>query len=237
MQSRYIKHHIQREIFQNLRKSGPTRYKNLKIDSIESSLFVYHLKELTKSSLIEKDSDGMYRLTENGVKLAQHYSSEIGDMRLSVPSYTIIIARSTKNKWLLYKREKAPFMGYYSTVSGKIHHGESLNVSLKRETNEVFGTEIITNPQFICYSSIVIHGAESDATTHITGPVWFIDKVREESINKNYKKGVLCWENWEKLPYDRFIPGWNEMVGRVKSGDKSILDLELHTNTNNITAI
>lgn len=227
MQQRYIKHHIQSAIFQKIRQNGPMRYKDLKVDSIESSLFVYHLKELMRSSIIEKDKDGKYRLTKNGVTLSQHYSTEMSDMRFSVPSYTIIFARSIEGKWLMYKREKSPFVGFYSTISGKMHHGESLQISLSRELGEVFAKDMNVEPRFVCYSSIIIHGAESDATTHITGPIWFLDKVDQSLINTQYQKGTLLWEDWEKLPYDQFIPGWSEIIDQIESGDQSILDLNI----------
>lgn len=227
MQQKYLKHHIQGMLFKKLRERGPLRYKDLKLDSIESSLFVYHLKELIKSSIIEKDKDGKYRLTQRGVTLSQHYSSETDDIRLAVPSYTIIMVRSVNGRWLLYKREKAPFVGRYSTISGKMHHGESLTNSLERELREVLTVIDDVKPHFVCYSSIIIHGAESDATTHITGPIWFLDNIKESFINSHYKKGTLLWHDWKSLDYSEFIPGWREIIDRVATNDHAILDIEI----------
>lgn len=227
MLKKYIKHHIQRSIFQKIAQKGSMRYADIKIDGVESSLFVYHLKELMRASMVEKDERGKYRLTKLGVTLSQHYSEKLDDIRMAVPGYTVVFLRSDKGNWLMYQREKAPFVGFYSTISGKMHHGETLQKSVQREMEECLVIENNVSPELVCFSSIVIHGAESNATTHIVGPVWFADEVDESLINQKYHKGQLLWKRWVDIPYQQFIPGWKELLRVIKNRDTAMLDLEM----------
>lgn len=214
-------HHIQAEIFAKLRASSSLRYRDLKDPSLESSQFMYHLKELIKIGLVEKFDRGKYRLSKKGMSLAQHFSSEKNTLRQGVLSYTMIYIRSESGKWLLVKRKKQPYYGYYAALSGKIHIGESLEQSAVREVS-ILGIKNI-KLAYKGYVSILISGKIIE--THITGPVWFIDNCKEIDT-KNVTQRSLVWADWEDLPYENFIPGWRETVEMIESDKPAYLDLE-----------
>jgi hypothetical protein len=214
-------HHIQADIFAKLRASSSLRYRDLKDPALESSQFMYHLKELIKLGLVEKFDRGTYRLSKKGMSLAQHFSSEKNALRQGVLSYTMIYIRSETGKWLLVKRRKQPYYDYYATLSGKIHVGESLEQAAIRELS-ILGLPDL-KPVYKGYVSILISGKVIE--THITGPVWFIDNCSE--INTaDVTERSLVWANWHELPYKDFIPGWKETVEMIESGTPGYLDLE-----------
>lgn len=212
-------HHIQATIFANLRESNGLRYRDLKDPSIESSQFVYHLKELIKSGLIEKYAHGSYRLTKKGLSLAQHFSSEKNALREGVLTYSLICIRSKSGKWLLVKRKKQPFYNYYASLSGKVHIGETLRQAAARECS-ILPTNI--DLHYKGYVSILISGEAIE--THISGPVWFADDI-EEFDTTTVQERELYWANWQNLPYEQFIPGWREIVDMIESPDANYLDL------------
>lgn len=214
-------HHIQADIFAKLRASDWLRYSQLKDPLLESSQFVYHLNELVRRGLIEKFDRGKYRLSKEGISLAQHFSSEKNALRVGVLSYSMIYVRSETGKWLLVNRKKQPFFGFYASLSGKIHMGETLKQAAEREVS-VLGLEKL-DLKYAGYISILINGENIE--THITGPIWFIDNCPEFDTSKISKRS-LSWENWQDLPYKKFIPGWKESVAVVESGKPDFLDLK-----------
>ncbi len=216
-------HYIQADIFAKLRASSSLRYRDLKDPSLESSQFMYHLKELIKLGVVEKLDRGTYRLSKKGMSLAQHFSSEKNTLRQGVLSYTMIYIRSETGKWLLVKRKKQPYYSYYAALSGKIHIGESLEQAALRELS-ILGIENI-KITYKGYVSILISGEIIE--THITGPVWFVDNCKEIDT-KNVTQRSLEWADWEDLPYENFIPGWKETVKMIESSEPAYLDLKFN---------
>lgn len=215
-------HHIQSTIFSKLRLNTEVRYKDLKIEGLESSQFVYHLQGLIRGGLVEKFDHGKYRLTAKGVELAQHFSSSKGALNIAPPTYTLIFLRSKKNKWAVLKRKKQPHFNKYACISGKVHAGETLADAAKRELND-FTLGTVTSPlSYIGYISVCV--TTQGFQTHITGPIWFADRLEEKAFPDS-RHGILEWHHWEKLPYDEFIPGWKEIIEYIEKGDRNYLDL------------
>ncbi|MDB5183357.1 MAG: hypothetical protein JWO07_38 [Candidatus Saccharibacteria bacterium] len=63
-----IDHHLQQAILEKLAQSGQlVRYSDLKDDTIENSLFSYHLNKLIDRKMVDKTDDG-YRLSIDGAR-------------------------------------------------------------------------------------------------------------------------------------------------------------------------
>ncbi len=219
-------HHIQAEIFARLRASDTLRYRDLKDPALESSQFMYHLKELSKRDLVEKNENGHYKLTPKGISLAQYYSSEKAALNPGTLSYTMLFLRSKNGKWLLVKRKRQPFYDCYAAPSGKIHTHETLKQAATRELTLVTDGKIENKLQYKGYASILTKN--KFVQTHITGPIWFMDNCEEFDVSKITAKNLL-WADWKTLPYKEFIPGWQEIVAMIEDGEPSYLDLEFTT--------
>lgn len=218
----HFDHHIQAELFAKLRSNPSLRFKDLKDPELESSQFMYHLRELIKRKLVEKRADGQYCLTADGVALAQQFSSETGNLRVSPLSYTLIFLRSKNGRWYILKRSKHPYIGMYACISGKIHMNETLEQAATRELHDFTGGAVNSPLQYIGYVSVLIQRGKQ--CTHITGPIWFADNVDEVPL-PILRRGIPCWDDWQKLDYKQFIPGWKEIVEMIETGKPNFLDL------------
>lgn len=218
-----FEHHVQADIFGRLRTARSLRYSELRDPTIESSLFMYHLKELMRQKLVEKVGRGEYQLSPKGVMLAQNFSSETGKPRYGVLSYTLLFLRSDKGRWYVLERTKHPYVGMYACISGKIHAHETVKEAVGRELDEFTNGQLSdTEVQFKGYASVMIHKGEQ--LTHVSGPVWFADNVPEIDF-KPVRHGIPQWMDWKAAQYDQFIPGWKEIVQMIEGGDQAYLDL------------
>ncbi len=218
-------HHIQAEIFAKLRASDSVRYRDLKDPALESSQFVYHLKELIKRDLVEKNENNHYKLSPKGMSLAQYFSSEKAALNPGTLSYTMLFLQSKNGKWLLVKRKKQPFYDSYAAPSGKIHTHETLQQAADRELALVTDGKIENKLQYKGYVSILTKN--EFAQTHVTGPIWFMDNCEEFDHSKITAKNLL-WADWQELPYEKFIPGWREIVEMIEAGKPAYLDLSFN---------
>lgn len=215
-------HHIQADIFAKLRHNPTQRFKDLKNPELESSQFMYHLRELIKLKLIEKTDEGHYKLAPKGVELAQHFSSALGNLNEAPLSYTLIFLRTKTNKWFALRRNKQPHIGKLACISGKMRMDENLQQAAQRELAAF--TKGINKPlEYRGFASILIRG--KTARTHITGPIWFIDDLEEIGLPET-ATGKGEWIDWQSLSYDEFIPGWREIVAMIESNKPTYLDLE-----------
>lgn len=225
MKSVHFDHHIQSKIFAKLRYSSELRYKDLKDPELESSQFMYHLKGLVSQKLVEKTPGGSYRLTGQGAELAQHFSTEAQNIRLGVLTYSIIFLRSDQGRWLVCTRKKHPHIHKYACISGKVHTEETLEEAARRELAHFTGRSIQTHLTYKGSASIKVEAPEY--TTHIYGPVWFGDNIPEITV-PDVPHATSQWVDWRTLPYDRFIPGWKEIVEMIESDKPQLLDLQFN---------
>lgn len=216
-------HHIQADIFAKLRHNPTQRFKDLKNPELESSQFMYHLRELMKLKLIEKTDKGLYQLAPKGNELAQHFSSALGNLNEAPLSYTLIFLRTNTNKWYVLRRNKQPHIGKLACISGKIRMDETLQQAAKRELDAFTSGLIDKKLQYRGFASILIRG--KTARTHITGPIWFIDELEEITLPET-PTGKGEWVDWKNVDYKEFIPGWREIIEMIEQGKPDYLDLE-----------
>lgn len=222
MQLYAFNHHIEKEIFKKLRASSKLRYSDLKDKGMESSLFMYHLKKLQSDQIVDKLPDGHYCLSPKGVALAQNFSKDQDAGTLGVLTYSLVWVRSVNGKWLIAKRSKHPHYGKLACISGKLHSGEPLLDSANRELSEATDGKIAGALRYSGYVSVIIENGAS--STHITGPIWFLDDIEEVNIG-DCSDSDLFWADWRELDYKEFIPGWGEIIEAIESGNTGLLDL------------
>ncbi len=215
-------HHIQAKIFSILRTHSTARYRDLKDPGLESSQFMYHLNGLIRSKLVEKTKQGDYQLAPAGIELAQHFSSTKNNVSSAPLTYSLIFLRAISGKWAVLFRKKHPHFHQYACISGKVHIGETLHQAASRELDDLT-SGLVTQPlEYRGYLSVMV--TDKAHQTHVTGPVWFIDKLPEIDFPET-RHGILSWEDWETLHYDAFIPGWREIVLKLETSSPFFLDL------------
>jgi ADP-ribose pyrophosphatase YjhB (NUDIX family) len=116
-------HQAQISILRTIRRAESTRYSEMmQPTGMESAGFKFHLRKLIKSSLIERDAVGRYRLTAIGKEFANNLDRQTG-MPQKQPKLSVAMVVQQGNQYLFQQRLRNPFWGYWGFLSGPIRWG------------------------------------------------------------------------------------------------------------------
>lgn len=167
----------------------------LKKTKISSNLLAYFLEKMVQERMLEKENK-MYKLTQESERLIPFYVSNVE--RIS-PLVVLLIAFKQKEKILLIKREKRPYKGFWSLLSGRL----LINESIKEAAERIMKEKVFTQAEFVEIKSVIYERLfEHDKTKH--GFVFFFVEMNpkgKEIIEKNYLK----WFNLNKLSKKNII--------------------------------
>jgi len=110
------------------------KYSDLALKEIDDDLFNYHLQQLVKVGLLDKN-DKIYTLTEKG----KSYVTNIDEVSKEVPpkyKVSVYMCLINNDSILLHRRLKHPQFGYVGFPSGKIAYGERILDTAHREFQE-----------------------------------------------------------------------------------------------------
>lgn len=205
-------HPIQREILYRLITNPCLPFSKLKPEEIEGNLFMYHLKQLITSELVQKRADGKYELTAEGLVFADRLSLSSFKPRIQPKIITLIVCQNKKREYLLYKRKRQPFIGLCGFAYGKIHLGEKVAQAAERELKEKTGL-----------SAKLAHRGDVYLTTTSGGNVIasifchvFVGGNPTGQLVKDSEIGECFWAKPEILGSEKFMPGFEEILFLVK---------------------
>lgn len=136
-------HYIQRYIVKVLGLNETARYRDLKLDGIESSLYNYHLKEVIREGLVEKTADGEYRLSLAGLKYVDHVGMRTIEPRWQPKIINCFVVSNDRGEMLFYRKMRQPFVGLWCLPSGKLHYEDASVMSgAQRELSMIIGDGI-----------------------------------------------------------------------------------------------
>lgn len=138
-----IDHHIQRSIIARLKSSDDLTFSNLKPADIDNKLFTYHLKGVIREGLVEKTSEGLYRLTSLGRKSWNRANSKEVAISERARSVIFLIIRNASGEWLLHRRTTHPLKDQVGFVHTFPQHDESIFVSARAATLSQTGLECL----------------------------------------------------------------------------------------------
>lgn len=134
-------HEFQISILRELLFKPQARFRDLKKVDVENDHFSFHLRHLIKEGLVNKSKDG-YTLTDKGKEFANRIDTDALKLERQA-KLTIAVHATRKNKgiteYLVHKRLKEPFYGWYGSHSGKLRWGENPLQCAKREFLEETG--------------------------------------------------------------------------------------------------
>ena len=104
-----------------------------------SNKFAYHLKVLEEEKIISKTDKG-YSLTHLGKKQSAYIEGETG-RKETAPLIGVISVVYHDNKFLMIKRTKEPFYGYWAFHGGKLKFNQYILECAKEEIKEETGFE------------------------------------------------------------------------------------------------
>ncbi len=231
-------HPIQMQILTKFIFTPKAKFKDLRIKSIPTDQFTYHLQRLITLKLIYKTPEG-YKLTEEGKKFVSVIDTEkaehevFGKRGVLLKAAVPLDKEFKKFKYLVYKRLKQPFFGYYGFHTGKVRFGETVLETAIREFYEETGLKMVHYELVGIYHQVGYKSAQKDpqqpvssknqkaSENSLPAPIrdvylyeFFIYKFEGELIKSNPEEGVenlfLTIEELKSKPtYPDF---WNRKV-------------------------
>ncbi len=212
-------HPLQIQILYKLITNPFLPYSQLKPKDIEGNLFMYHLKELIKESLVQKRSDGKYELSAKGQVFAETLSLENFKPRIQPKIVSLLVCKNNRGEFLLYKRKRQPFLGLVGFPYGKIHLGETILQAATRELQEKTGL-----------SAKLIHKADVYLTTfqgqdllaqtfcHV-----FTASHFQGNLIKNSDIGECFWGDVGNIEADELMPGFIDIYKLTSKPSSKLL--------------
>lgn len=136
-------HRTQASILHSLRYAESERFNALMHPTDQTSdTFKFHLRKLVKLGYVAKQENGMYQLTAVG----KEYANNINESHRSIekqPKISVLVVAEKittdgKKLYLVQKRSRNPYYGYWSEIHGRAEWGDPFEVTaqcqLKRQT-------------------------------------------------------------------------------------------------------
>jgi ADP-ribose pyrophosphatase YjhB (NUDIX family) len=205
-------HWIQRDILKKLSTSKERRYIELKPETVDGNLFMYHLKLLIKEGLVAKNEKA-YELTANGKRQVADLSLATGTPTKTPRLFTMLYAENKKGELLLYEWSRQPYLGHISLPFSRIRYGESVFEAAKNNIKSK--TSFISNPQLIGNVSVIVKNGE-EVTTHYLAQISKVGEFDGEP-NADGLTGKPFWGNIDEYNGGELVYGTKEIIELVKT--------------------
>lgn len=115
-----------------------------------------------------------------------------------------------KDKFLLIKRVKPPYTGYWSLIGGKIEFGEHIDETIVREVWEETGMKV----KFIAVRGVVIEHLKIKSKISDHFILWVCETVAKHSKAKEQNEGEVKWFSKEDLRKSKktIVPSDYQMI-------------------------
>jgi ADP-ribose pyrophosphatase YjhB (NUDIX family) len=110
------------------------KYSDIQLRDIDNDKYNYHLQQLVRTGYITKNSSKQYSLTIKGSQYIAQLDTKGYDGEKFRVSVIAIVTRDTSSvvEVLLQERRRNPFIGDIASVSGKVRHGEKIEIAAAR---------------------------------------------------------------------------------------------------------
>ncbi|HSX38992.1 MAG TPA: NUDIX hydrolase [Candidatus Saccharimonadales bacterium] len=196
-------HDYQLTILKELLFKPGSRFSELNKVDVANDHFAFHVNKLVKEGLILKQN-GRYTLTTNGKEFANRMDTDALQLeRQGKLAVAIHAVRKNKGKteYLIHRRLKEPFFGWYGSHSGKIRWGETPLQCAQREFMEEAGL----SGDFTLKGIVHYHHFYKDGKFLEDKYFWIykVENVKGKLIKK-FEAGESIWmteKEYLALPY------------------------------------
>ena len=209
-------HYLQQNILKILATRETARYSEIKPKTIESNHFLYHLNQLIKDGLVSKNDDKSYILADKGKAYIDNLSFSSFKVRSQPKIVNLLVCKNQNDQYLLYKRVHQPFIGLVGFPYGKIHLGETIGESSKRELLELTGLSADLTHRGDVYTTVF---NDDVLITHTLFHVHYADKLTGE-FHPGSQYGSFFWDSIDVSNTNLYFPGFVEiysLIQKIKS--------------------
>lgn len=200
-------HHIQSHILKILTTRGVVRYTELRPDGVPGNRFSYHLNRLLGDGFIRKNNHG-YELTAPGKRYVDKISIVAFIPRFQPKIVTVTLCTNDRGDYLLWRRDREPFVGKLAFPYGKVHFGEKIDDAAKRELEEKTGHTATLSHRGDAYLFLREDGETvSSMLCHV-----FSGK---KPIRKNHHNSSVIWRSSREFKKNELVPGFLELLRLV----------------------
>lgn len=200
-------HWIQRHILKQLATKEACRYKDLKPESVDGNLFMYHLNQLITGKYIEKN-DGSYFLTKEGKKFVGGLSLETGKQTMPPRVFVMIYAKNKEGKVLMYKWNRQPYLGHVSLPFSRIRYGQTIKEAA--EQNLQFKTSLTGTLEYAGTTNVVVN-KDGKVATHYIAHIYGLEPPKGE-LAADGLTGEPFWGKQEDISEKELVNGTQEII-------------------------
>ena len=208
-------HIIQTKIFEKLVFNERLRFSELRPARVESNLFVYHLKQLIKDGLIEKQ-DRYYTMTPQGMAYTDRISYKTMKERKQPKIITMLDITNDCGETVLYRRQHQPYIGMVGYPSGKVHMEDRIADAAQREVREKIGFACPVTLQH-CGDVYVAISKNGFLISRVLGHV-FVGRTNQPIENTQTNNVVRFWADYTTIEAHEMLPGMPEIKHSIASG-------------------
>jgi ADP-ribose pyrophosphatase YjhB (NUDIX family) len=183
-------------ILHSLRYAPSARFNTLlQATGHTSDTFKFHLRKLVQLGYVIKLETGDYQLTPRG----KEYANSLNEQQRVVEkqpkvSVLMVIAKANDNGeviYLLQKRARHPFYGYWSELHGRATWGEPFEATAQRQLNRQAGL----TAEFVVHSFRRVRDYSSDDHALLEDKLFVIVKATHISgeLRNDYAGGTNAW--------------------------------------------
>lgn len=221
-----LDHHIQRAIVYHLAFLERARFSDLKPDDIENKLFTYHLKKVMAAGLVEKDVDGLYRLTPEGRRLGTHaYENDQTQLYKAVSVLFLLVRRKSDSAWLLYRRKNHPLRDRVGFMHAEPNTSELVTVTAQNALHEKTGLEGVFSVAGSGYFRVFEDG-ELESFTHFT---LLVCEDATGELRASDDQATYWWEATPDFSDKTMLPNMPLLIAAYERGGMFFIDETLQS--------
>lgn len=225
-------HKVQASILRELLFNNGTNFASLNKLNLDNHHFTFHIHRLLDEKMIEKKGRN-YFLTQKGKLFANKLDVDSLAMeKFGTPSVAVTAQKVINGKeyYLVHKRLKEPFYGYYGFINGKIRFGEFSKDTAQRELTEESGLSGIARLLFIGHK---LRGPErNDVRLDHYFFLYLVAKPKGKMIDTI--EGENSWKTLGEIKRLKTFPGFNHYISALKNKGVKISYLEKFIQVDNV---
>ncbi len=224
MQPENSVNYVQAGIVRQLYFNDSLRFAELNVDGVPSDQFSYHLRQLVKYGVIEKNRYNAYQLTVLGrTRAIMLYPDKSTFVQQGFLGVRLVVTKveASRRYILMQQRSAVPYKGKYATPGDRVLFGEDVQVAAARALEAQTGLS----------GTIALCGLHhlKDVYQHdiVQDKYFFVCAVSEPqgTLLAQGPSGANMWMAYDDLAKsDQLVHGCLELIGLAASDTMSFLE-------------